>query len=94
MTIKVRYKAPAGNESMLVEQVVGASALKKGVSESFMFASAIAEFGLIVTDSNYRGNSSIPGVLSRADRSIGEDSFGLKTEFVDLVEKYSRMIGY
>ena len=94
MTVKVRYKAPTGDESMLVEHIIGASAVKKGVSDSFIFASAIAEFGLIVTDSNYRGNSSVSNVLSRANKSIGEDSFGLRAEFLDLVEKYGRMTGY
>jgi len=94
MTVKIRYKAPSGGESKLVEHAVGASTLKKGVSDSFVFASAIAEFGLIVTDSSFRGNSSITNVVSRANASIGEDSFGLRTEFLGLVEKYGRLTGY
>jgi len=94
MTVKVRYKNPTGDVSKLMEQAVGAKTLKKGVSDSFVFASAIAEFGLLVTDSSYKGNSSIGGVLSRANASIGEDSFGLRTEFLDLVYKYGRTAGY
>jgi len=94
MTVKVRYKAPTGSESRLVEHAVEAGALKKGVSDSFVFASAIAEFGLIVTDSSFKGNSSITNVLSRANMSIGDDSFGLRAEFLDLVGKYGRMVGY
>ena len=94
MTVKIRYKEPDGDESKLVEHIVGASALEKGVSDSFIFASAIAEFGLIVTDSNYRGLSTITNVLSRASDSVGEDAFGLKAEFIDLVQRYGRIVNY
>jgi len=33
-------------------------------------------------------------VLSRANDSSGEDTFGLKAEFIDLVQRYGRMINY
>jgi Ca-activated chloride channel family protein len=93
MTVKIRYKAPDGDESKLVEHIVGAKALQNTVSESFKFASAIVEFGLIVTDSNFKGSSSLETVLSRASTSTGEDEFGLRAEFVELVQKYGRIVG-
>ena len=94
LTVKIRYKAPDGNESVLVEQAVEASALKKRASDSFVFASAIAEFGLIVTDSDYRGSSSISNVLSRATYALGEDAYGLRAEFIELVQGYGQIVGY
>ena len=93
MTVKVRYKAPDGDESNLVEHIVGADVLRIKTSESFKFASAIVEFGLIVTDSNFKGLSSLETVLSRARASTGEDEFGLRAEFVNLVQRYGRIIG-
>ncbi|MFV0413121.1 MAG: vWA domain-containing protein [Oscillospiraceae bacterium] len=51
MLVKVRYKQPGENESKLVEQAVGQQSFASKPSENFAFASAVAEFGLIVTGS-------------------------------------------
>jgi len=91
MTVKVRYKEPDGFESKLVEHVVGFDALQKSVSDNFLFASAVAEFGLIVTDSGFRGNSSLSSVLSRAGDALGADVFGLRAEFLELVQRYGQI---
>jgi len=92
--VKVRYKKPDGDVSGLVEHVVRADALRYRVSDNFMFASAVAEFGLIVTDSDYRNMSSLSNVLSRAGEAKGEDAFGLRAEFIDLVQRYGRIVNW
>jgi len=94
MTVKVRYKAPDGHESMLVEHVLRADALGVPVSDNFLFASAVAEFGLILTGSSHKGYSSIDTVLSRAQASLGEDTFGLRAEFIDLVNRHARNVNW
>jgi len=91
MTVKVRYKKPDGDISKLVEQAVGPEALKRKESNSFLFASAVVEFGLLITDSDYKGDSSLSSVQSRAYSALGEDIFGIRAEFLDLVSRYSRM---
>lgn len=88
MTVKVRYKQPAGDESILAEYPVAASAFTTRPSRDFQFASAVAEFGLILTDSDYRGQSSAKSVLERAENSLGRDPYGLRREFCDLVDIY------
>ena len=93
MNVKIRYKEPDRQESMLVEQVVGPEALKKRVSDNFVFASAVVEFGLIVTDSGYCEGSSVRSVLSRAKDALGDDAYGLRAEFLELVRKYEKIIG-
>jgi len=92
MTVKIRYKEPDGDESKLVEHILGASALERSVSYNFLFASAVAEFGLIATDSNYKGHSSLANVLARAKDAKGTDFYGLRAEFLDLVQLYGRMV--
>ena len=82
MTVKIRYKDPDGEVSKLVEHSVGPQALQLKVSDNFLFASAVAEFGLIVTDSKYMNDSSLESVQHRAKAAVGEDSFGLRTEFL------------
>jgi len=94
MTVRIRYKDPGESQSKLTEHVVGQNAYTENVSENFMFASAVVEFGLIVTDSTYRANSSIESVLSRAGNSLGEDRFKLRAEFLDLVERYARIANW
>ena len=93
MTVKVRYKAPEGRDSMLVEHVVGADALDARLSDNFVFASAVAEFGLIVSGSDYREDSSLRRVVSRAEDALGRDEYGLRAEFLELVQEYARIAG-
>jgi len=94
MTVKVRYKTPDGHESKLVEHVLKSDALNAPVSDNFRFASAVAEFGLIVTDSSHRGNSSLDSAISRASASLGEDAFGLRAEFIDLINRHARNVNW
>ena len=91
MTVKVRYKLPNGEESRLVEAPVVASAYTAKASRDFSFASSVVEFGLILTDSDYRGTGSVKNVLERAAASRGADPYGLREEFVDLVAIYRDM---
>jgi len=91
MTVKIRYKEPDGDVSRLVEHVVGPDVLKQKESNNFKFASAVVEFGLIITDSNYQSDSSLTSVQDRAREALGEDTFGLRAEFLDLVRRYERI---
>lgn len=91
MTVKVRYKQPTGEESKLVEKEVGETMYTDVPSQDFQFASSVAEFGLILTDSQYQANSSLQSVQDRASQNLGSDPYGLRNEFVGLVEQYSRL---
>jgi Ca-activated chloride channel family protein len=92
MTVKIRYKAPDGDESELIEKAVGWTAYRQEDSTNFTFASAVAEFGLIITHSDYKGYSSVSNVLSRAAKGLGLDAFGLRAEFIELVQAYYQII--
>lgn len=92
MNVKVRYKLPDGDVSRLVEQAVTASHYNEEMSETFGFASAVVEFGLILTDSAYAGDSSTRAVLQRAERYAGSDNYHLRAEFAALVKKYRSIV--
>ena len=92
LTVKVRYKQPDGFDSQLTERRVGPEAFGQRESENFLFASAVAEFGLLVTRSEYRGDSSQSSVLRRAGQGLGSDAFGLRREFLELVKQYGRIV--
>ena len=95
MTVHVRYKTPPdGAEpgtSTEVELPVAADAFTSAPTADFAFASAVAELGLIATDSEYKAEASLDAVRERASGALSEDPYGLRAEFVDLVDAYRRV---
>lgn len=84
LTVKFRYKEPDGDKSKLITQVV-----KKGTrnaSENLNWASAVAGFGMVLRDSEYKGELTFDQVIRLANSSKGEDKFGYRAEFIQLVE--------
>ncbi|MEB3225584.1 MAG: YfbK domain-containing protein [Synechococcus sp.] len=55
-------------------------------SPDFRFAAAVAEFGMLLRDSPYRGESSFDQVLAIAQGSKGADPEGYRSEFIQLVK--------
>ena len=86
-TVKLRWKKPDGDTSMLKEiPVAEAQITPKTPSEDFRFASAVAEFALIMSDSKFKGDASFDRILDRARHAKGEDLEGYRAEFIRLVE--------
>ncbi len=87
MTIKFRYKQPNGTNSQLIEKPVRYVQKSSGqTSANFRFASAVAEFGLLLRDSRYKGSADYTRVLKRANSAKGKDGNGYRAEFVSLVK--------
>jgi Ca-activated chloride channel family protein len=85
-TVKFRYKAPDGDKSKLLEAVVKNEA--KGLdnaSENFRFATAVAEMGMLLRDSKFKGGSNYDNVIKLAKGARGEDEEGYRAEFIRLV---------
>lgn len=85
MTVKVRYKDPDGTESKLIETPVN-NIITDDTSDNFRFAAALAELGMILNNSEYKGTSDIDSVVGLASESIGEDKFGFRTELLHLAD--------
>jgi Ca-activated chloride channel homolog len=84
MTVKLRYKAPDGDESRLMSVPVKNHTSE--LSQNVGFAAAVAEFGMLLRKSAYRGSSSHAEAASLARRFRGSDPDGYRAEFVRLVE--------
>lgn len=83
LTISIRYKKPAEEESKLLEYPVGYDSYEEGSSDDFIFAAAVAEFGLLASHSEYPEDASVKNV-KRALKSIDlNDEY--KEEFLELV---------
>jgi Ca-activated chloride channel homolog len=51
------------------------------------FAAAVAEFGMILRDSEYKGKGSLQQVLEWAQQGKGADLNGYRADFIELVRK-------
>jgi len=88
MTVKLRYKEPDGDTSSLIEMAVFDEGLTiDEASDDFAFATAVASFGMLLRGSEYSGAFTYTDVLDMADTALGEDRFGYRAEFMDLVRK-------
>ncbi len=92
--ISLRYKDP----DMSTSQVFESSVTGKGfpldqTSDNYRFSAAVAQFGLLLRNSEHMGESSVSSVLELAKSSIGSDEGGYRGEFVELVEGCDRLLG-
>lgn len=87
--ISIRYKDPEGETSKLIESKTYMTSYTENPSETFVFASSVVEFGLLLRDSEYKHDASYDHVIERAELALGVDEFGYRTEFIELVETAS-----
>ncbi len=90
-TVKLRYKDPKGSTSRLLERVVSQETRSNSVD--FRFAAAVAQFGMLLRDSEFKGRSSFGGVLTMARAARGPDEEGYRAEFIRLVETAATLSG-
>ena len=93
LTLKVRYKQPDGDKSMLIEKpVMDTHTSIANTSDNFRFSAAVAEFGLLLRSSEFKGMSSYDQVIALAKNALSSDSEGYRAEFLKLV-KTAKLLG-
>jgi Ca-activated chloride channel homolog len=85
LTVKVRYKAPDGDTSRLLSRVLTNN--RVAMTANLGFASAVAEFGMLLRESPSRGQASFQSASARARKFLGDDEEGYRGEFIRLVER-------
>lgn len=87
MTIKFRYKLSDSSPSTMEQIAIKDAPIAFNMaSADFRFATAVAEFGMLLRDSQYRQQSSFDQAISIARAAKGEDAEGYRAEFVRLAE--------
>ncbi len=87
MTIKFRYKEPKESTSKLISHIVlDKKTSFSATTENCKFACAVAEFGMLLRDSKFKGDSDFKRILTMAKESKGSDEEGYRAEFIRLVE--------
>jgi Ca-activated chloride channel family protein len=94
LTVKLRYQRPEGSASRLIEAPVRDSDRVDGtMGHDFAFAAAVAEFGMLLRNSEFKGTSSVAHVLEMARAHRGEDRDGYRAEFIQLVRTWQALSG-
>lgn len=89
LTVKLRYKAPDGNKSCLIEssvQAPGEIAFDQA-SQDFQFVATVAAFGMKLRGSPDAGDISWQEIQKIARRNLGDDPGSYRAEFLTLVER-------
>jgi len=84
-TVKVRYKEPDGDTSRLSSRVL--MNRPAAMTANLGFASAVAEFGMLLRESPDRGTASFESLTARARTFRGDDTDGYRAQFIQLAER-------
>lgn len=83
--LRVRFKSATGGDSQLIERPI--SDVTRKPSDDLRFAAAVAAFAQqLKSDGRYTGSMSLRDTAALARSARGDDPFGLRNEFVQLVE--------
>lgn len=89
LTVNIRYKEPDGGESKLLSYPALKEIYQEEMSPNMKWASGVAEFGMLLRDSPYKGSSSWEEVLELGS-SVPENFMDdYKDEFLVIVRKVS-----
>ncbi|MEH1787691.1 MAG: von Willebrand factor type A domain-containing protein [Nostoc sp.] len=94
MQVKLRYKLPQDSTSQLITQTIqdDDSRADQIPSTNLTFAAAVATFGMVLRDSEYKGNANYDLVMKLATQGKGEDQEGYRDDFIRLVEQSRALI--
>lgn len=87
LTIKVRYKDSDKEESKLISLPLKDNYIDfRESSVNLKLVAAIAQFGMLLRDSEYKGNSDIKNTIELAKSGKGKDENGYIAELIRLIE--------
>jgi Ca-activated chloride channel family protein len=88
LTLKLRYKAPDGDTSKLLEFPLKDDGKRFGdTTRDYRFAAAVAGFGMLLRDSQYKGDITYDAVAEIASEAGSDDPTGYRAEFLNLVNQ-------
>ncbi|HEU5137966.1 MAG TPA: von Willebrand factor type A domain-containing protein [Steroidobacteraceae bacterium] len=87
--LKIRYKLPDSDTSDLIEQpiLIAAGDVPRNIQRDVQFSTAVAGFGQLLRGGTFTGALKYDDVINQAQAAKGDDAFGYRTEFVQLVRK-------
>jgi Ca-activated chloride channel family protein len=92
--LKLRYKAPEADTSVLIEHPLMIEDIVDSVdatSADYRFSAAVAGFAQLLKHDNSLGSFSYDDVLILAQPARGDDAFGYRAEFINMVRTASAL---
>ena len=92
--LKLRYKAPEGDTSTLIERPLLVGDIRESIEETsadYRFSAAVAGFAQLLKQDSSLGSFSYDDVLVLAQPARGDDAFGYRAEFINLVRTASAL---
>lgn len=88
MQVKLRYKEPNQTTSQLFAvPLIDRGQKLQNASTNLKFSAAVAAFGMVLRDSQYKGTANFDEVLKLSSQFQGTDLDGYRAEFIRLVQK-------
>jgi Ca-activated chloride channel family protein len=89
MTIKFRYKDPAGGSSKLIVHALEDNDVPLDrTSNNFRWSAAVASFGMLLRESEFIGDFDYGDVLALAEGARGVDEKRYRAGFIDMVRSF------
>ncbi|MCP3932138.1 MAG: DUF3520 domain-containing protein [Bacteroidetes bacterium] len=87
LTIKLRYKKPDGHKSQLFEKPILDNQIElKKTSNNFRWAASVAEFGMLLRVSEFKGDATYASAIKLAKNAKGDDNNGYRKEMINMLE--------
>lgn len=91
LTVSLRYKAPNGDKSKRINYPVEADSFRKEMPWNLRFAAAVAEFGMVLRDSEKKGTADYESIMALAEPCVTMWSDSYRKEFLELVQTAERI---
>ena len=94
LTVKIRYKEPAGSTSKLLSRAVDGESVRKDLqstSNDYRWAAAIAGFGMLLRESPHKGTLTWQQVSALAVGARGQDPDGYRAQAIKLIDRATRL---
>jgi Ca-activated chloride channel family protein len=90
LTVKLRYKDPKDTVSKLMEHVVASGDVQNisAASDNLRFSCAVASFGMLLRNSEFKGDATLSSIKTLADGARGRDAEGYRAEFFQMLKRY------
>jgi Ca-activated chloride channel family protein len=90
--LKIRYKLPNESKSKLIQApiLIKTRKLSANVSQDVEFSTAVAGYAQLLRGGRYTGKLQYGDVIRRAEAGRGDDPYGYRAEFIELVRKTQR----
>jgi hypothetical protein len=86
-TLQIHQRGNDAARALVQRTVTDTGFAFTSASADLKFAAAVAEFGMILRDSEFKGNGSLQEVIEWAQQGMGADVNGYRADFIQLVRK-------